>query len=287
MRRESAHVGRRVAALASSRDPSRGLRTGAHEAHPARPLDGCLFACGPGALLSHRSGIALWDFLGTSAVNVDVTIPSRTGRARRRGILLHRSTSLQADDAAVVDAIPITAPSRTLLDFASVASAVRLSRAIERADQRELLDMRAVESLLGRCGNHPGRGRLATALEIYRPTQPIFHSGLERRFHKACAEAGLPPPAMNTWVGEHEVDACWREFGLAVELDGRTWHQRRAAFERDRRRDRALQLAGLRAIRFTDRDMNAMSEVTAIVTRLLALGGYDPRASRWPRDAAR
>jgi very-short-patch-repair endonuclease len=82
---------------------------------------------------------------------------------------------------------------------------------------------------------------------------------------------------MNTWVGEYEVDACWPQYGLAVELDSRTWHETRAAFERDRRRDRALQLAGLRAVRFTERDMKAIGEVIETVTRLLTLGGMPTR----------
>jgi very-short-patch-repair endonuclease len=238
-----------------------------------------VLACGEDALLSHRSAIALWDLLPTQASSLDVTLPAGSGRKRRRGILLHRTSSLDAVDATVIDGIPVTALPRTLLDFAGMATADRLSRAIERADQRDPLDIRAMESLLSRCANHPGRRRLATALENYRPTQHLFRSPMEKRFYDACRDADLPPPEMNTWVGEYEVDACWPQYGLAVELDSRTWHETRAAFERDRRRDRALQLAGLRAVRFTERDVRAIGEVIDTVTRLLVLGGYARRAS--------
>jgi very-short-patch-repair endonuclease len=59
-----------------------------------------------------------------------------------------------------------------------------------------------------------------------------------------------------------------------VELDSRTHHERRAAFQRDRERDRALQLAGLRVARFTWEDMKRPSEVERTVQGLLVLGGY-------------
>ncbi len=214
-----------------------------------------VLACGPRALLSHRSAIALWDLLSTNASRVDVITPARSGRARRKGILLRRSSSLSPADATTIDGIPVTALPRTLLDFAAVSNVDRLSRAIERADQRDALDMREMTAVIERCRRCRGRRALETALELYLPNQPFFRSPMEQRFHGACRDAGLPPPEMNTWVGEHEVDACWPAYGLAVELDGRTWHERRAAFERDRQRDRALQLRGLRPIRFTDRDM--------------------------------
>ncbi len=135
-----------------------------------------VLACGPGALLSHRSAVALWDLLATSASRVDVTTPARSGRARRRGILLRRASSLSPADATTIDGIPVTALPRTLLDFATVANADRLSRAVERADQRELLDVYATDDLLRRNVKHRGRKRLEAALELYRPNQPIFRS---------------------------------------------------------------------------------------------------------------
>src|SRR4051794_33569487 len=38
-----------------------------------------VLACGQDALLSHRSGTALWGLLATTAANIDVTVPSRGG----------------------------------------------------------------------------------------------------------------------------------------------------------------------------------------------------------------
>jgi hypothetical protein len=49
-----------------------------------------ILACGEGAVLSHRSAAALWRIAPASEV-IEVTVPGYSGRAKRRGINLHRS----------------------------------------------------------------------------------------------------------------------------------------------------------------------------------------------------
>ena len=48
-----------------------------------------------------------------------------------------------------------------------------------------------------------------------------------------------------------EVDFLWPDQRLVVEADGETFHDNPLAFERDRKRDRELQLNGYRVLRFT------------------------------------
>ena len=63
----------------------------------------------------------------------------------------------------------------------------------------------------------------------------------------------------------------WGYQRLVVELDGRSYHQTRAAFERDRIRDTALQLAGYRVLRVTQRRLETdPTAVLAAVRSLLA-----------------
>jgi very-short-patch-repair endonuclease len=47
------------------------------------------------------------------------------------------------------------------------------------------------------------------------------------------------------------LDFAYPEAMVAIEYDGWDAHSSRAAFDRDRRRDRILQLAGWRVLRFT------------------------------------
>ncbi|HEX6205947.1 MAG TPA: type IV toxin-antitoxin system AbiEi family antitoxin domain-containing protein, partial [Solirubrobacterales bacterium] len=54
-----------------------------------------VLACGPGAVLSHTSAAVLWKLLYPIEGPVHVSIPTTSGRKKRRGIHLHRCASLQ------------------------------------------------------------------------------------------------------------------------------------------------------------------------------------------------
>ena len=79
----------------------------------------------------------------------------------------------------------------------------------------------------------------------------LTRSELEVRMLALVARAGLPRPAVNTIVEGLEVDFLWRAQRLIAETDGAAAHLTRSAFERDRRRDAALLVAGYRVVRFT------------------------------------
>jgi Protein of unknown function (DUF559) len=171
---------------------------------------------------------------------------------RPAGILIHRPRTLEVPDRACEHGIPVTGPTRTLIDLAGLVSRTQLRRALEAADRLELLDP---SDLARRCEQSRGRkgsGRLLSLLAHYRPV-PETRSELERRFLRLCDEAALPRPAVNVVVEGFEVDFAWLDEGVVVELDGYEYHGDRTAFERDRRRDVALQVAGFRALRFTHR----------------------------------
>jgi very-short-patch-repair endonuclease len=68
-----------------------------------------------------------------------------------------------------------------------------------------------------------------------------------------------------------EVDALWPRQRLVAELDGFAYHRHRAAFERDRARDAALQASGYRVIRFTYRRI--VDEPDTVAEQLRALLG--------------
>ena len=193
------------------------------------------------------------------------------GRSRsgQTGIALHQVRRLHAQDRAAVDEIPITSVARTLLDLAEVVSRRRLERAFEEADRRDLLDLTAVWGLLERSPGRRGRKPLGALLtERYRPLTRT-RSGLERQFLRLRREVGLPPPLVNSRVAGYEVDMAWPDRRLVVELDSYAFHHTRAAFERDRARDAALQLQGYRVLRVTDRQLD--DEPEAIVRTIRAL----------------
>jgi very-short-patch-repair endonuclease len=212
-----------------------------------------------------------------------VTAPTRR-RAKRR-FVVHFSSILAEKDRAAREGFPVTAVPRTLLDLAIRARPEQLEGYLERAEDRDLLDVRAVEDVIARAGGHRGRGRLAQALAIYRPDPAFTRSKFERRFRHLVIASGLPAPSMNFNVAEFELDAYWPDLRFAVELDLFETHGGRAAFERDRRRHEELKLLGIESIRITkprlDREPHAVMRnlETLLGRRRHELGLAAPSAS--------
>ncbi len=213
-----------------------------------------VLACGEGALLSHRSAAALWGMLDTRGETVEVSIPTRAGRLRT-GIRTHRGEGIAAADVATLSEIPCTALPRTLLDLATVADMRTLARALERAEELRMFDLREVDELLSRSRRRHGAPALRAALANLRDLT-LTRSEAEERTLAIVIEAGLPKPEVNVWMplpegGGYRPDFLWRDLRLIVEVDGRAHHARRQAFEHDRRRDRRLALAGYETRRYS------------------------------------
>lgn len=202
-------------------------------------------ACGDGAMLSHGSAAALW---GLTRPRGPIEIVGRNWR--RSPGLMARESRVHPEDRHEIDAIPVCSVARTLLDLAGIWDAERVERVWEEADRLGLLELRAVEQARGRATNRKGAARIrllaAAAREPVRTRSP-----LEDRFAVFCRERGLPAPVFNSSVLDREVDALWPRERLIVELDGFAFHGHRAAFERDRAWDAALQIAGYRVLHLT------------------------------------
>jgi hypothetical protein len=72
-----------------------------------------VLACGPEAVLSHRSAAALAGLIDAGGRRIDVTAPGRRGRSPA-GIAAHRHGHLRPQDKTVLDGIPCTTVSRAL-----------------------------------------------------------------------------------------------------------------------------------------------------------------------------
>jgi very-short-patch-repair endonuclease len=176
-----------------------------------------------------------------------VTLPTRAGRRKRRGIVVHRS-SLAADEVTRQTHIPVTTPARTLVDLADVLPRRALERAIDQAEYLRL-DLGGLVPRHGR----PGSGVLCRVLADHRAGSTLTRSELEERFLTLHRAGELPRPVVNARVAGYEVDFLWQAERLIVETDGHAAHGTRAAFERDRLRDAELTALGYRVVRITYR----------------------------------
>ena len=91
-----------------------------------------VFACGEGAIPSHRSAAHLWGLTRSSPARTEVTTPRRPGQ-QRPGLRTHTSTTLLERDITTREAIPCTSVARTLLDLAEVLSLHALDRAVHES----------------------------------------------------------------------------------------------------------------------------------------------------------
>jgi very-short-patch-repair endonuclease len=203
---------------------------------------------------------------------------------RRPGIQVHR-VLLPGDEVTVARGIPVTTPARTLFDLAAVVSEDQLEHAFNEAEVRRLASPVSLDALLARYPARRGTAAIGRVLEKHRAYgETVTRSVLERRFLALVDAHDLPRPKLNRPSGHGELDASWPDERLVVELDGFAAHGTRAAFERDRARDRALQVAGWRVIRITWRQLRDDADTIAVqLSALLAATPSPPPAGRAPR----
>lgn len=233
-----------------------------------------LLACGPGAVLSHRSAAAAWGLRRGVPTPIEASTALR-GRSAPAGVELHRTRSLPRADVTRARNLPVTTVARTLVDLAGVLTPSALGRAVHEAEFLRLLDVAAVEEALGRANGRRGTPALRAALT--EPSPGATRSALEERF-LALVSGRLPAPRCNAHLqvaGElMEVDVIWRGARVVVELDGAQAHRTRRAFHRDRARDLALAAEGWVVVRLTWQQVTREPErVIRELQRLLAVRG--------------
>lgn len=219
-----------------------------------------VLALGDGAVLSHRSAAELWGLLKPEAGPVDVSVPSRSGRARRRGIRPHRSPSLLDDPHSrlpvrtVRDGIPVTSVARTLEDLRGSVPPRLYRKAVRQAE------------LAGFALGSVVRGDRT-------------RSDLERDFLALCRAYGIPPPEVNAQIGRWTVDFLWRRERLVVETDSYRYHRGSIAFEDDHARDLDLRRRGFTVRRYTGAQIRDHSAAVVADLREVLIAPASP-ASR-------
>jgi len=211
-----------------------------------------VLACGPDAVLSHRSASTHWRVRAYALSKIEVTVP-RGHNGRVAGIRIRRRR-LAAADVTVHDGVPVTTVARTLLDLASEARGNELAGAVDEAHRLGLYDQKAVDAQLGQ--GRAGTAAFRALLAERHPERERAKSTLETLGIDLFGASGLPRPEINVWfpaLGDDggEVDLLWREERVVVEMDGWDFHRFRRQFEDDRRKSVELLALGYVVLRFT------------------------------------
>jgi REase_MTES_1575 len=136
----------------------------------------------------------------------------------------------------------------------------------------------------------PGRrgvGRLRALIDEYRQGDEVPDSVLESLGVELARATGHKPQLhWNVLDGARhvaEVDLAWPEVRLCVEFDGWKTHGSRAAFVRDRARDRALFPLGWTVLRYTWDDV--VRDRDNVLDQLVQ--SYESRARSFPPAPSR
>lgn len=219
------------------------------------------WCAGDGAVVSHLAAAGVWRFDGIEATAIEVSMP-RPGRPRTVAGQVHRVRDLLRVDTTTVGLLPVTTPSRTLLDSAPGLEPAQLEEALDGACRRGQIYLPYLQWRLAELRKHgrPGVSKLdALLVEARRPRGE--ESWLESAFLRLVRDAGLPPPRIQVQrvarPGRTRIrlDAKYDEPRLVVEIDGHATHATRRQRQADAERDARLLAAGVRVIRFTYEDI--------------------------------
>jgi hypothetical protein len=218
-------------------------------------------AAGFTAARLHRLwGLPVW----TPQESPELLLPSGTTFERRAGVFLR--SGLQPGERTTRSGFAVTTLGRTVLDVVprlGFEDAVALvDRALDRGWQPQ-----------------PSTWTRRTG-RLLRPLLAVAdrrsESPLETRVRLIFVAAGVPPEALQYEVLDStgwliaRLDMAWPSARLAVEVDGRAYHDSVPAVYRDRARANKLATRGWRILRFTWADLQHSEWIVAQVRAALA-----------------
>jgi hypothetical protein len=197
-----------------------------------------VLAAGEGAVLSHASAAALWEYLRPIQGPIHVTVAASVRRKSRPGLRVHRSRTLAAHQITRRHGIAVTTPARTIEDIRTAVEPRLFRRALRQAELA---------------------GHRVPHLSVVKRSR----SDLELLFLALCADHELPRPLVNHRVAGYRVDFFWPEQRLAVETDSWTYHRGSVAFEDDHGRELHLHARGIATRRYTGDQLEAAPDAVA------------------------
>lgn len=217
-------------------------------------------------IVTHQSAAYIHDLDRPRHLKPTITV-QRNHTKELPGVTVHQLGDLGPDHVTEIDGLPVTTPERTIVDLAAVLRQGHLARILDNGLAAGMVDLEILRSLfatLGRRGK-PGTAAMRKLLEARGGDYIAPDSELERRLLVIIERAELPAAVRQfraPWLRplNGRVDLAYPERRLLIEGDSRRWHLLSAAFEIDRLRDNAAQLAGWRVLRFTWREITENPE---------------------------
>ena len=226
-----------------------------------------VLACGPNAVLSHRSAAELWGLLEPRrGFAIQITVPGH-GIEGPRGIRVHKTAELSRRDSDEVDGIPVTSAARTVFDLASQATQAEVDAAYERGLIEGWFTRDDMIKMAMRLKGRRGIGKVRRLINRDAPPSETIQEA-HRMLLELIRSSALPHPKTEVPIGRYRADICWPEARLVVEMDGSKWHNSPGRIEHDKRRDAELAAMGYLTIRVTW--LQLTKEPLAVISRIAA-----------------
>ncbi len=238
-----------------------------------------MLAAGDDAVLSHTTAARRLGLDVARDESVQITIPVSRNTRKLIGVHMWRSRDLISTDIIKRGPFRLTHLARTMIDLASVLDDVWLRATLDSALRQRKTNLAWISRALQEHGRgRRGANRLRTLVREYQHEDEVPDSVLESMAVELARASGRKPKLhWKVLDGERliaEVDFAWPEVRLCVELDGWNHHGTRAAFVRDRARDRALVRLGWVVLRYTWQDLTGDRE--SVIGELVS--AYNSRA---------
>lgn len=209
------------------------------------------------AVVTHQSAAYVHNLDRPNHVKPVVSVQRNTSK-EIVGVTVHQLNDITKDQVMRVRGLPVTTPERTIIDLAAVLKEWKLRRIIDHGLASNRLIFSKLDELFATIGRRgkPGTAVLRKILDERSGSFVAPESVLEIELLDLITRYGLPEPIRQfkaPWLRpiNGRVDLAYPAHRLLVEGDGRRWHLLAEAFETDRLRDNAAQLAGWRVLRFT------------------------------------
>ncbi len=168
----------------------------------------------------------------------------------------------------MVNGIPVTDLSRTIVDLGAVMYPAAIGRALDEARRRGEVDLDSVERCLaGRAVQ--GRNGIAVVRSLLdeRRGRLLTSTGFEDLLLRVIEDHHLPQPELQWPVVDGGfkayLDFAYPVPQLAIEADSEEYHLDLEAFHHDRARQNKLSVMGWSFLRFTGRHLRQQPRVVA------------------------
>ena len=245
-----------------------------------------VYACGPAAVASHRTGSAIWELDGLSTHIIEISVPY-TKSPEPSGVVVHRTR--RPNPYTERTAIPVTVAEKTIMDMAAIVPPRVLAKLARSAVYQDHTTADRLDEAIGKFG---GRGVTGTRV-MRRMLATLFDdfsgSVSEVDLRTIVVDAPIPQPVQQLRVhlptgANAYPDFAWPDLMRIVDVDGFGAHGSPDQLDADLRRQNLLMELGWEIRRFTARRIredphSVREEIVQFVNRPSVNAGHASRVS--------